>query len=91
MYDFFLLEMTDGCSATGYIAAYNRRRRMLCGPSAKECPKKVWMQAVGDFENALTTDEPEAFTCENCPSENSPGDGLDDMHIGDGVSEGMQG
>jgi hypothetical protein len=55
MYNFFLLEMTDGCSATGYIAAYNRRRRMLCGPSAKECPKKVWLQAVGDFGNALTT------------------------------------
>ena len=53
MFDFFLLEMTDGCSATGYIAANNRRRRMLCGSSAKECPKKVWIQAVGDFENAL--------------------------------------
>ena len=90
LFDLFLLEMTDGCSASGYISAFNKRRRLLCGSSAKECPKKVWLEAVGDFESALTTDESKAFTCDKCPSENSPGDGLDEVHIGDGVCEGMQ-
>ena len=90
LFDFFLLEMTEGCSASGYISAFNKRRRILCGSSAKECPKKVWLQAVGDFENALTTKEKEAFTCDRCPSEDSPGDGLDEVHIGDGICEGMQ-
>ena len=46
--------------------------------------------AVGDFENALTVDEIEAFTCHKYPSENSPGDGQDEVHIGDGVCEGTQ-
>ena len=82
--------MTEGSSASGYISAFNKRRRILCGSSAKECPKKVWLQAVGDFENALTTKEKEAFTCDRCPSEDSPGDGLDEVHIGDGICEGMQ-
>lgn len=90
LYDFFLLEMTDGTSVSGYIAAFNRRRRMLCGSTAKECCAKVWKQAVKDFESALSTDEVEAFSCSKCPSENSPGDGLDEVHIGDGISEGMQ-
>ena len=77
--------MTEGCSASGYICAFNKRRRILCGSSAKKCAKKVWLQAVGDFENALTTEEKEAFTCDICQSEDSPGDGLDEVHIGDGI------
>ena len=90
MFDFLLLELTDGCSESGYISAYNRRRRLLCGDLAKECPKTVWLFAVEDFEDALTNDEEEAFTCHKCPSEDSPGDGKDEVHIGDGVSEGTQ-
>ena len=90
LFDFFLLEMSDGCSETGFLSAFNRRRRMLCGNTAKECSKTVWCTAVKDFENALTTDEVEAFTCHKCPSESSPGDGQDEVHIGDGVCEGTQ-
>ena len=88
--DFILLEMTDGTSESGYIKAFNRRRRMLYGEKGKECSKKVWLMAVSDFEHALDSDEEEAFSCEKCPSENNPGDGLDEVHIGDGVSEGTQ-
>ena len=62
---------------------------MLCGPGYKECSKKVWLQAVRDFQKALHTNEVEAFSCSKCPSETSVGDGLDEVHIGDGVSEGM--
>ena len=90
MFDFFSLEMSDGVSESGYITAFNRKRRMLCGSSAKECPKKVWIQAVEDFEHALSVDEVEAFTCNKCPSEDSEGDGQDEVHIGDGVCEGTQ-
>ena len=46
--------------------------------------------AVSDFEAALTTDEAENFTCSKCPSADSIGDGKDEVHIGDGVSEGTQ-
>ena len=38
----------------------------------------------------LTVDESEVYSCDKCPSEGSPGDGLDEVHIGDGISEGMQ-
>ena len=90
MFDFFSLEMSDGVSESGYITAFNRRRKMLCGSSGKECPKKVWIQAVEDFEHALSVDKVEAFTCNKCPSEDSEGDGKDEVHIGDGVCEGAQ-
>ena len=90
LFDFFALEMTDGVSESGYIRAFNRKRRMLCGTSLKECPKTIFIKAVEDFEHALEVDEVEAFTCEKCPSEESSGDGKDEVHIGDGVSEGTQ-
>ena len=90
MFDFFLLEMSDGSSESGYINAFNRRRRLLCGDSAKECSKKIWLSAVEDFEKALTFDEEYAFSCSKCPTSESPGDGQDEVHIGDGVSEGTQ-
>ena len=32
----------------------------------------------------------EAFSCSKCPSEYSSGDGQDEVHIGDGISEGTQ-
>ena len=89
LFDFLMLEITDGSSASGYITAFNRRRSMLCGQGYKECSKKVWLQAVCDFQKALHTNEVEAFSCSKCPSETSVGDGLDEVHIGDGVSEGM--
>ena len=54
---------------------------MLCRSSAKEYHKKVWIQAVEDFEHALSVDEVEAFTCNKCPSEDSEGDGKDEVHI----------
>ena len=88
--DFFILEQTDGTSESGYIKAFNRRRRMLYGSESKECPKWVWLLAVSDFEAALTTDEAKNFTCSKCPSADSIGDGKDEIHIGDGVSEGTQ-
>ena len=44
--------------------------------------------AMEDFEDAISIDEQEAFTCHKCPTEDSPGDGGDEVHIGDGVSEG---
>ena len=46
--------------------------------------------AVSDFEHALKTDEEEIFSCTKCPSADSIGDGLDEVHIGDGISEGTQ-
>ena len=87
---FFLLEMTDGCASSGYISAFNRRQRLLGEGNPKDCSKYIWLQAVGDLESALYTNESEAFSCDKCPSEGSPGDGLDEVHIGDGISEGMQ-
>ena len=39
LFDFLLLEMTDGCSEFGYIKAFNRKRRMFVG--GEECAKKV--------------------------------------------------
>ena len=48
------------------------------------------MQAAGDFENALTTKEIEAFTCDRCPSEDSPDNGLDVLRIVYGICGGMQ-
>ena len=47
LFDFLLLEMTDGCSESGYIKAFNRKRRMFVG--GKECSKKVWLGAVEDL------------------------------------------
>ena len=88
--DFLLLEQTDGTSESGYIKAFNRRRGILYGNLGKECSKKVWLMAVSDFQHALVTDEKENFTCSKCPSADSIGDGLDEVHIGDGVSEGTQ-
>ena len=93
LFDFVLLEMTDGSSESGYIAAFNRKRRTFFGDfgdSAKECSKKIWLLAVEDFEDAINADKREAFSCPKCPSENSPGDGQDEVHIGDGISEGTQ-
>ena len=55
LFDFPLLEMTDGCSESGYIKAFNRKRIMFVG--GKECSKKVWLGAVEDFENAINADE----------------------------------
>ena len=55
--DFFLLEVTDGTSESGYIKAHNRKQRMIYGKDAKECPKWVWLLAVSDFEHALSTDK----------------------------------
>ena len=89
LFDFLLLEMTDGCSESGYISAFNRKRRMFAGGN-KECSKQVWLGAVEDFENAISADESEAFSCSKCPSEHSPGDGQDEVHIGDGISESTQ-
>ena len=57
LFDFPLLEMTDGCSESGYIKAFNRKRIMFVG--GKECSKKVWLGAVEDFENAINADENE--------------------------------
>ena len=74
LFDFFALEMTHGVSESGYIRAFNRRRRMLCGTSLKECPKSIFIKALEDFEHTLEVDEVEAFTCEKCPSEESSGE-----------------
>ena len=84
---------TDGSSESGYIAAFNKKRRMFSGDfgdSAKECSKKIWLLAVEDFENAINADEIEAFSCPKYLSENRPGDGQDEVHIGDGISEATQ-
>ena len=48
------------------------------------------MKSAEDFEDALTIDERKAFYCNQCPTEDSPCDGKDEVHIGDGVSEGTQ-
>ena len=90
LYDFLMLEMVDGTSESGYINAYNRRRKMLFGDQGKECPKHIWLTAVADFEAALNFDEVQGYSCEKCPSEFSPGDGQDEVHTGDGISEGTQ-
>ena len=37
-----------------------------------------------------SADESGAFSCSKCPSEHSPGNGQDEVHIGDGISEGTQ-
>ena len=62
MFDFFLLEMTDGCFESGHIWGFNRRWRVLCGDLFKGCNKKIWLTAVEDFENAITADEVDAFS-----------------------------
>ena len=78
------------CGRTGGLLELlsQLKRRMFVG--GKECSKKVWLGAVEDFENAINADENEAFSCSKCPSEFSPGDGQDEVHIGDGISEGTQ-
>ena len=90
LFDYFFLQMTDGTSTSGYITAFNKKRRLLTGSFAKECCPQIWKWGVRDFECALHTDEVETFSCSKCPSETSPGDGLDEIHIGDGISEGLQ-
>ena len=59
----------------------------LTSISVCSSPQKAQLSLV---ECALHTDEVEAFSCSKCPSETSPGDGLDEIHIGDGISEGLQ-
>ena len=81
LFDYFFLQMTDGTSTSGYITAFNKKRSLLTGSLAKECCPQIWKWGVRDFECALHTDEVEAFSCSKCPSETSPGDGLDEIHI----------